>query len=154
MFAVPVLKPTYGILDWIIQKIRNIDIKTTTTKISMTDNFDINSDVECFYIPRSKGGKGLKAIPTAYECGTVSLNHHLTKKKTEISYRQLCVYPRRMKMGEWQVNYAVNMIEKLRIWSHLLKKFLMENFIFCAVVIAKFVYNPLILKKNCTTPKT
>ena len=24
---------------------------------------------------------------------------------------------------------------KLRIWSHLLKKFLMENFVFCAVVI-------------------
>ena len=27
MFAVPVLKPTYGILDWTIQEIRNIDIK-------------------------------------------------------------------------------------------------------------------------------
>ena len=80
MFAVPLLKPTYGILDWIIQEIRNIDIKTTTKKISMTGNFDINSDVECFYIPRSEGGRSLKAIPTAYECGTVSLNHHLTKK--------------------------------------------------------------------------
>ena len=27
---------------------------------------------------------------------------------------------------------------KLRIWSHLLKKSLMENFIFCAVCLAKF----------------
>ena len=26
---------------------------------------------------------------------------------------------------------------KLRIWSHLLKKFLMENFIFCAVLELK-----------------
>ena len=25
----------------------------------------------------------------------------------------------------------------LRIWSHLLKKFLMENFIFCAVIYAR-----------------
>ena len=31
MFAIPVLKPTYGILDCSIQKIRNIDIKTKTT---------------------------------------------------------------------------------------------------------------------------
>ena len=28
MFSIPVLKPTYGILDWTIQKIRKIDIKT------------------------------------------------------------------------------------------------------------------------------
>ena len=27
---------------------------------------------------------------------------------------------------------------KLRIWSHLLKKFLMENFIFCAVISTEF----------------
>ena len=27
---------------------------------------------------------------------------------------------------------------KLRIWSHLLKKSLMENFIFCAVIYATF----------------
>ena len=28
---------------------------------------------------------------------------------------------------------------KLRIWSHLLKKSLMENFIFCAVTVVFFV---------------
>ena len=33
------------------------------------------------------------------------------------------------KLNELQVN-------KLRIWSHLLKKYLMENFIFCAVLLA------------------
>ena len=27
---------------------------------------------------------------------------------------------------------------KLRIWSHLLKKFLMENFIFCAVLVVLY----------------
>ena len=31
----------------------------------------------------------------------------------------------------------------LRIWSHLLKKSLMENFIFCAVMVQK-------LRKKCT----
>ena len=78
MFAVPVLKPTYGILDWTIQEIRDIDIKTRKV-LSMTDNFHISSDVDCLYIPRSGRGMGLKAIQTAYEYGIVSLNHHLTR---------------------------------------------------------------------------
>ena len=30
---------------------------------------------------------------------------------------------------------------KLRIWSHLLKKSLMENFVFCAVFVTKTVSN-------------
>ena len=30
--------------------------------------------------------------------------------------------------------------KKLRIWSHLLKKSLMENFIFCAVIESQFAY--------------
>ena len=29
---------------------------------------------------------------------------------------------------------------KLRIWSHLLKKPLMENFIFCAVIITDLIF--------------
>ena len=80
MFAIPVLKPTYGILDCIIQEIRNIDIKTKTI-LSMTNNFHINSDVSCLFILKSKGGRGLKAIQTVYECRIVSLNHDLTRNK-------------------------------------------------------------------------
>ena len=45
----------------------------------MTGNFHVNSDVNCLYIPRSEGGRGLKAIQTAYKCGIVSLNRHLTR---------------------------------------------------------------------------
>ena len=61
MFAVPVLTPTSGVLDWTIQEIRNIDIKTRKI-LSMTGNFHINSEVDCLCIPRSEGGRGLKAI--------------------------------------------------------------------------------------------
>ena len=32
---------------------------------------------------------------------------------------------------------------KLQIWSHLLKKSLTENFIFCAVTVSKGVYGKL-----------
>ena len=77
---IPVLTPTYGVLDWTIQEIRNIDIKTRKI-LSMTGNFHINSDVDCLYIPRSEGGRSLKAIQTAYECRIVSLNHPLSRNK-------------------------------------------------------------------------
>ena len=80
IFAAPVLKLIYGILDWTIQEIRNTDIKTIKV-LSMTGNFHINSDVDCLYSPRSEGGMGLKAIQTAYICGIVSLNQHLTRNK-------------------------------------------------------------------------
>ena len=55
IFAVPVLKPAYGILDCTIKEIRNIDIKTRKV-LSMTGNFHINSDVDCLCIPGSEGG--------------------------------------------------------------------------------------------------
>ena len=80
MFAATVLKPIYGILDWTIQEIRNTDIKTRKV-LGMTGNFHINSDVDCLYIPKSEGKRGLKAIQTAYKRGIVSLNHHLTRSK-------------------------------------------------------------------------
>ena len=35
---------------------------------------------------------------------------------------------------------SAQICRKLRIWSYLLKKSLMENFIFCAVLVAKTVY--------------
>ena len=61
MFTVPVLTPAYGVLDWTIQEIRNIDIKTRKI-LNMPGNFHTNSDVDCLYIPRSDGSRGLEAI--------------------------------------------------------------------------------------------
>ena len=59
---------------------RNIDIKARKT-LSLTGNFHINSDVECIYILVSEADRALKAVQTAYKCGIVSLNHHLTRNK-------------------------------------------------------------------------
>ena len=62
---------------------RKLEILTLKKRkgLSMTGNFHIYSDVDFLYIPRSEGGRGLKAIQTAYKCGIVSLNHHLTRNK-------------------------------------------------------------------------
>ena len=78
MFAVPVLTPTFGILDWTLQEIKQLDIKTRKL-LSMCGSFHVNSDVDCLYIPRSEGGRGLRSIQVSYESRIISLSHHLTK---------------------------------------------------------------------------
>ena len=88
MFAVAVLTPTYGILDWTIEEIKNIDIKTRKL-LNMTGNFHLNSDIHSLYLPRSEGGRGLRSIQVAYECRIVSLSQHLSMNKNRnnlISY--------------------------------------------------------------------
>ena len=75
----------------------------------MTENFHINKDVDCLYIPRSEGGRGLKTIQTAYECGIVSVNHHLRRNKDRNQLLSIYVNPKRMKVGELQMSCAVNM---------------------------------------------
>ena len=63
-FAVPVLIPTFGILDWTIQEIEHID--TQIRKIlCMTGNFHRNSDVDRLYLQRKRGGRDLRSIQIA-----------------------------------------------------------------------------------------
>ena len=60
-FAVPVLIPTFGIIDWIIQEIKHIDTRTRKM-LCMTGNFHRNSDVNWLYLQRRHGGRGFKSI--------------------------------------------------------------------------------------------
>ena len=53
-FAVPVLTPTFGILDETLQDVKDIDIRTRKI-LNMTSNFNRSSDINCLYIPRSMG---------------------------------------------------------------------------------------------------
>ena len=63
-FAVPVLIPTFGLLNWTIQEIEDIDISTRKI-LCMTGNFHKNSDIDRLYLERKNGGRGLKSIKIA-----------------------------------------------------------------------------------------
>ena len=52
-FAGPALTPTFGILDWTLQDVKDIDIRTRKI-LNMTSNFNRNSDIDRLYIPRYK----------------------------------------------------------------------------------------------------
>ena len=59
-FETPVITPAIGILDWTIQEIKDIDIRTRKI-LSVTGNFDPSSDVDRLYIRRNIGGRGLRS---------------------------------------------------------------------------------------------
>ena len=71
-FAVPVITPTIGIIDWTIDEIRQVDINTRKL-LTMTGSFHPNSDVDRIYMSRAKGGRGLRSIRTLYESRIISL---------------------------------------------------------------------------------
>ena len=75
-FALPVLTPTFGILDWTIREIENLDI-TARKILNMTENLNRNSDIDRLYVPRRNGGRGLKNIKTLYESRIISISQYL-----------------------------------------------------------------------------
>ena len=60
-YAVPVIVPTFGLLDWTKAEIEQIDIKTRKT-LCMIGSFHRNSDVDRLYVQR-KRRKRVKVYP-------------------------------------------------------------------------------------------
>ena len=70
-FAVPVLT-TVGILNWRIDEIKEIDIKTRK-HLTMSRNFYPNGDIDKLYLPRGQGGRGIKMIARMFESRIISI---------------------------------------------------------------------------------
>ena len=81
-FAVAVLLPTFGILDWNKQEIKNFDIETRKI-VTMSGSFHKASDVNRLYVDRKKGGRGLKNIEDSFEAAMIGLMEYLESRKTK-----------------------------------------------------------------------
>ena len=79
-FATPIIIPTVGIIDWTIDDIEQLDIKTRK-KLSMTGNLHPNSDINYFYVSRCNGGRGIKQIRTLYESRIIAVRQLLLRNK-------------------------------------------------------------------------
>lgn len=75
-FAVPLLTPTFGILDWTKAEVQQMDIKTRKT-LTMLGAFHRNSDIDRLYVDRKRGGRGMISILDAYITRLVSLSDHI-----------------------------------------------------------------------------
>ena len=86
-FAVPVLVPTFGILDWTKNDVENIDIRTRKM-LTHGGNFHRNSSVDRLYSPREEGGRGLSSIVDIFVTRIVSIAEHLKERSTTHKYLQ------------------------------------------------------------------
>ena len=76
IFAIPVLTPTFGILEWTKQDLDDLDIKTRKI-LTACASFHINSDIDRLYCYRKNGGRGLNSISETYVTRIVTLVLHL-----------------------------------------------------------------------------
>ena len=84
-FALPVLTPTFGILDLTIRETEGLDI-TTRKILNMTGNFNRNSDIDKLYLSRRNRGRGLKNTKTLYESRITSISQHLKLNRERNEY--------------------------------------------------------------------
>ena len=87
VFAVPVLTPTIGILDWSKEEVQQLDIKTRKT-MAMAGCLHKRSDVERLYTPRKQGGRGLTSVEDIFTSRTVSLVTHIENNKDQNPFLQ------------------------------------------------------------------
>ena len=75
-FAIAVLTPTFGILDWTKDEIHQIDVRTRKI-LTLTGNFHRNSSVDKLYTQREKGGRGLSSVFDVFLARIISLARHI-----------------------------------------------------------------------------
>ena len=89
-FAIPIFTTTVGILDWTINEINEVDVKTRKV-LTMTGSFHPNSDIDKLYISRKSGGRGLKSMKILFESRILALRQHLRQSR-ERSDILTCMY--------------------------------------------------------------
>ena len=74
--AIPVVTYTFHIINWTMNDIRKLDVKTR--KIMICNNMrHPKSDVSRLYLPRIEGGRGLLQLEASYRVSTIGLSTYL-----------------------------------------------------------------------------
>ena len=79
-FALPLLVPMAGILEWSLKEINDTDKKTRKV-LCMTGSFHRNSAIDRLYVKRKDGGRGLKSFEDSFICRIVGLAKHLERDR-------------------------------------------------------------------------
>ena len=97
IFAIPVIPPTFGIINWTKEELHNIDIKIRKL-LTATGSFHINSDIDRLYSYHSKGGRGLNSLVDIYISSLVSTNSNIMEKSPSNTYLGLIKHQSRLKV--------------------------------------------------------
>ena len=84
-FVIPTITATFGILEWSIKEINDIDKKICKI-LTMAGTLQPNSDANKLYINRKEGGRGLKLVRILFESRIVALRNILHKLNLTLTY--------------------------------------------------------------------
>ena len=90
IFTIPVLIPTFGILDWTKNGVLQIDINTRKL-LTLSGSFHRNSSVDHLYMTRDDGGRGLNSIYDVFVARIISLSEHIKSKSSSHPLLKLVV---------------------------------------------------------------
>ena len=73
--AVPVLRYSFGIINWRIEEIKKID-RETRKMLTMYKMHHPKADIDRLYVKRKKGGRGLVQVEAAYKVETINISEY------------------------------------------------------------------------------
>ena len=80
--AVPELRYSFGIINWRIEDIKQIDRKTRNM-LTMYKMHHPKADVDRLYVKRKAGGRGLLRVEAAYKAEIINIAEYLNTKYKE-----------------------------------------------------------------------
>ena len=75
-YAIPVMSYTYGVINWTEEEIKNADL-LVRKKLNIYKMFELKSDIDRLYTPRSMGGRGLQSIWDGFKCANTRIAHYM-----------------------------------------------------------------------------
>jgi len=80
--AVPVVRYSFGIINWRIEEIKQIDRKTRKM-LTMYKMHHPKPDIDRLYVKRKEGGRGLVQVEAAYKAEIINIAEYLNTKHKE-----------------------------------------------------------------------
>jgi hypothetical protein len=77
--AVPVLRYSFGIINWHQEEIQKLDRKAM---LRIHGQHHPRADIDRLYVPRKEGGRGLMQVEGAYIAETLNLVEYVESKDT------------------------------------------------------------------------
>jgi hypothetical protein len=78
--AVPVLRYSFGIINWHQEELKKLDRKTRKI-LTIHSQHHPRADIGRLYVPRKEGGKGLMQVEGAYIAETINLIEYVENKE-------------------------------------------------------------------------
>jgi len=80
IMAVPVLRYSFGIINWHQEELQKLDRKTRKL-LTIHGQHHPKADVDRLYVPRKQGGRGLMQLEAAHEVEITKLVEYVERKE-------------------------------------------------------------------------